>query len=136
MQGPNPLGPTNDVKFGSQTTGPHTKLVHLLGLTCYNIITNLQINYKDAGDVIALKGDKEEQDESLSPYAMFKYSIRSELTLKYYERRLSKFLDFIQFETGVKEIEKRCNDFIDKGKSDVNWTIGNIIRFLQFQNIG
>jgi hypothetical protein len=90
----------------------------------------LQINYKTAGDVVALKEEKEEQDESLSAYAMFKYSIRSELTLKYYERRLSKFLDFIQFETGVK---LACNDFIHKGKSDVNWTIANIIRFLQFQ---
>jgi hypothetical protein len=63
---------------------------------------------------------------------MFRYSIRSELTRKYYERRLRKFLDFIQFETGTKEIEKRCDSFAEKGK-DNNWTINQIIRFLQFQ---
>jgi len=31
---------------------------------------------------------------------MIKYSIRSELTRKYYERRLRKFFDFIQFGIG------------------------------------
>ena len=53
---------------------------------------------------------------------MFRYSIRSELTRKYYERRLKKFLDFIEFETETKEIEKRCDSFAEKGK-DNNWTI-------------
>lgn len=62
-----------------------------------------------------------------------KYSIRSELTRKYYERRLRKFIDFIQFEIGIKEIEQRCNDFAEKGKSNSNWTINQIIRFLHFQ---
>jgi len=71
-------------------------------------------------------------NQPLSPYAMFRYSIRSELTRKYYERRLRKFLDFIRFETGTKEIEKRCDSFAEKGK-DNNWTINQIIRFLQFQ---
>ena len=64
---------------------------------------------------------------------MFKYSIKSELTRKYYERRLRKFLDFIQFEIGIKEIEKRCNNFAEKGKNNVNWTMNQIIRFLHFQ---
>ena len=55
-----------------------------------------------------LKGESESQ--LLSPYAMFKYSIRSELTRKYYERRLRIFFDFIQFEIGINETEKRCYD--------------------------
>jgi hypothetical protein len=75
----------------------------------------------------------ETENQLLNPYAMFKYSIRSELTRKYYERRLRKFLDFIQFETEVKEMEKRCNNFAEKGKSNINWTINQIIRFLHFQ---
>jgi hypothetical protein len=94
----------------------------------------LQINYNNAADAVALKEEEEEeQNQLLNPYTMFKYSIRSELTRKYYERRLRKFLDFIQFEITIKEIEKRCNDFAEKGKSNIDWTVNQIIRFLQFQ---
>jgi len=32
-----------------------------------------------------------------SPYCLFKYSVRSEITRKYYERRIRRFLDFIEF---------------------------------------
>jgi hypothetical protein len=92
----------------------------------------LRINYNSATDAIGLK-EREEQNQSLSPYDMFKYYIRSELTRKYYERRLRKFLDFIQFEIEIKEMEKRCNNFAKKGKDNVNWTISQIIRFLHFQ---
>ena len=38
-------------------------------------------------ETVALKEEEEKQNQ-LSPYIMFKYSIRSELTRKYYERRL------------------------------------------------
>jgi hypothetical protein len=94
----------------------------------------LQINYNNTADAVALKEKEEEQNQLLSPYTMFKYSIRSELTRKYYERRLRKFLDFIQFEIAIsREIEKRCNDFAEKGKSNIDWTVNQIIRFLHFQ---
>lgn len=59
----------------------------------------LQIKYSNTADVVSLK-EGDEQNQSLSPYAMIKYSIRSELTRKYYERRLRKFFDFIQFGIG------------------------------------
>jgi hypothetical protein len=36
---------------------------------------------------------EQEESEEQRPYTMFKYSIRSELTRKYYERRLRKFFD-------------------------------------------
>jgi hypothetical protein len=39
-------------------------------------------------DKVALT--QEEEHGPLSPYMMFKYSIRSELTRKYYERRLRR----------------------------------------------
>ena len=64
---------------------------------------------------------------------MFKYSVRSELTRKYYERGLRKFFDFIQFELELKETEKRCNYFAEKGKGNTNWTLNQIIRFSHFQ---
>ena len=43
---------------------------------------------------------------------MFKYTIKTEITRKYYERRLKKFFDFIEFEiVADKDIEYRCNKF-------------------------
>jgi hypothetical protein len=76
---------------------------------------------------------EEEEQNQLSPYMMFKYSIRSELTRKYYERRLRTFFDFIQFEIDIKELEIRCNHFAERGEININWTLNHIIRFLQFQ---
>jgi len=81
--------------------------------------------------IVAPNEDKEQNH--LSPYMMFKYSIRSELTRKYYERRLRRFLDFIQFKIEIKDVEERSNDFAKKSKNDISWTLNQIIRFLQFQ---
>jgi hypothetical protein len=39
-----------------------------------------------------------EEQSQISPYMMFRYSIRSELTRKYYERQLGRFFEYIQFE--------------------------------------
>lgn len=61
-------------------------------------------------------------EDVTSPYYMFKYSIRSEVTRRYYERRLRTFFDFIEFSKG-SDIEKRCNLFAQKGKKDSNWAI-------------
>jgi hypothetical protein len=79
--------------------------------------------------VIAVREDI----QVLSPYSMFRYSIRSEITRKYYERRLSKFLDFIQFEPDVTVIEMRCNDFAEHSKQNPKWALNQLIRFLQYQ---
>jgi hypothetical protein len=64
---------------------------------------------------------------------MFKYSIRSEITRKYYERRLKRFLDFIQFEYEEADIERRCNAFAEYGKENPNRALNHFIRFLQYQ---
>jgi len=37
----------------------------------------------------------EGHNKELTPYLMFKYAIKTEITRKYYERRLKKFFDFI-----------------------------------------
>jgi hypothetical protein len=76
---------------------------------------------------------KAEEESKLSPYMMFKYSIRSDLTRKYSERRLRIFFDFIQIEIEIKEIEIRCNHLAERAKTNINWTLNQIIRFLQFQ---
>jgi len=75
---------------------------------------------------------RENVQDVTSPYYMFKYSIRSELTRKYYERRIRTFFDFIEFLTG-SQIEERCNLFAQKAKNDNNWTTVHIIRFLQYE---
>jgi hypothetical protein len=65
---------------------------------------------------------------------MIKFSIRSQVTRKYYERRIRYFLDFIKFNP-EDDIEKRCDAFTLKGNHEVKWVIEQIIRFLQFQHI-
>jgi hypothetical protein len=71
---------------------------------------------------------------SSSPYLMFKFSTRSEITRKYYERRIRHFLDFVKFDLEDKNrIEERCNAFAYKGSSDIKWAIEQVVRFLQFQ---
>ncbi|HEX6028817.1 MAG TPA: hypothetical protein VFY64_07250, partial [Nitrososphaeraceae archaeon] len=92
----------------------------------------MQTKSKTVIDTV-LSNTKEEEQSQLSPYTMFKYSIRSELTRMYYERRLRTFFDFIQFEIEIKDVEIRCNHFAEKGKININWTSNHIIRFLQFQ---
>jgi len=61
---------------------------------------------------------------------MFKYSIRSEVTRRYYERRISTFFDFIEFMVG-SPIEVRCNLFAEK--ADTHRGIVHIISFLQYE---
>ena len=71
-------------------------------------------------------------DDVTSPYYMFKFSIRTELTRKYYERRLRTFFDFIEFMVG-SPIEVRFNLFAEKAKSDSHRAIVHIISFLQYE---
>jgi hypothetical protein len=82
-------------------------------------------------DTVAKQGHNKGE---LTPYLMFKYAIKTEITRKYYERRLTKFFDFIEFEiVADKDIENRCNKFAEKSKDNANWALSQIIRFLQYQ---
>ena len=93
-------------------------------------MSKLQINYNNDPDTLQLQlKEIEVQNQFLNPYTMFRYSVRSEVTRKYYERRVRKFFDFIEFEVEVEDVERRYNDFAEKGKSNTN----QIIRFLHFQ---
>lgn len=76
---------------------------------------------------------KEGHNKELTPYLMFKYALKKDITRKYYERRLKKFLDFIGFEMEDKDIEYRYNKFAEKAKNNTNWVLSQIIRFLQYQ---
>ena len=92
----------------------------------------MQSTTKSNNTATTIKEEEEEQNQ-LSSYTMFKYSIRSELTRKYYERRLRTFFDFIQFEIEIKDVEIRCNHFAEWGKININWKLNHIILFLQLQ---
>ena len=56
---------------------------------------------------------KEGHNKELTPYLMFKYAIKKEITRKYYERGLKKFFDYIEFEIQDKDIKYRCNKFAE-----------------------
>jgi hypothetical protein len=71
-------------------------------------------------------------DTNLSnPYFMFKFSIRSEITRKYYERRIKKFFDCIEFSPDLG-MEERCNKFAEQASNNLNWVLDRIVYFLQF----
>ena len=88
-----------------------------------------KINSNSLLDIIS---DNVEKGE-LSPYLLFKYSIKTELTRKYYERRLRRFFNFIDFDSENNDIETRCNKFAEKAKRNNNWILSHIIRFIQYQ---
>lgn len=59
--------------------------------------------------IVIVEHRSTKQPGLFNPYYMFKYSVRTELTRKHYERRLRIFFDFIEFNPET-DIEKRCND--------------------------
>jgi hypothetical protein len=74
----------------------------------------------------------EEENVTSSAYGMFNYSIRNDLTRKYYERRLKTFFDYIAFDVHL-DIGERCNCFAKRGVIDGKWALNQIISFLQFE---
>jgi hypothetical protein len=74
----------------------------------------------------------ETKQNAATAYQMFKFSIRSELTCKYYERRIRTFFNFIGFHPD-KNIDDRCNAFASEAINNPNWSLNKIILFLQFQ---
>jgi integrase len=107
---------------GSNPTGPMLIFTfYLAPHTNYNGI-----------ELTSLFPSQSHLDDLNSPYYLFKYSVRSESTRKYYERRIKKFFDFIGFSLGTTT-EERCNLFAQKGKIDNNWAAVHIIRFLQYE---
>ena len=66
-------------------------------------------------------------DMNLSnPYVMLKFSIRSEATRKYYERRITRFFDFIEFSPD-KGIEERFDVFATYARKDLTWGLNKIM---------
>ena len=59
----------------------------------------------------------------LTPYLLFKYAIKTEITRKYYERRLKKFFDFIlSRKDNIKQIKFLINT-INMRQKDLFYSI-------------
>ena len=67
-------------------------------------------------DVLTEIISNEGHNKGVTSYLMFKYAIKTEITRKYYERRLKKFFEFIEFEMANKDIDFRCNKFAENQK--------------------
>jgi hypothetical protein len=75
---------------------------------------------------------QDQKGEDMDPYTMFIYAIRSPYTKESYFRRLRRFFDAIELCNGMR-MEKRCNTFAYRARTDYNWAFNHILRFLQSQ---
>jgi integrase len=76
----------------------------------------------------------EQQLESESDHwTLYLYAMKSPVTRDKYQKRLGKFFDFIGLDDGGS-IEEKSRVFVEMARKDSNWTFGNILKFIQFQN--
>jgi len=79
-----------------------------------------------------LENPKTVESEELDPWSLFIYSMKAPMTRDRYQTRLAKFFDYIGLKVGEK-LEDRARVFAQRGKEDSNWTLNNILRFVQYQ---
>ena len=73
------------------------------------------------------------EDYSSNYYAIVKFSIRSDVPRKYYERRIRQFLDFINSDLEDDDIENRTNAFAYTAIQEIKSAVEHMIRFLKYQ---
>jgi hypothetical protein len=71
------------------------------------------------------------EDDS-SPYNQFWYSLSNPLTRKYYERRINKFFDTVEFGSGL-DFQNRFDSFAKRGMEDNDWAARIATRFLRYE---
>jgi hypothetical protein len=79
-----------------------------------------------------LDNPKTVESEELDPWSLFIYAMKAPMTRNRYQTRLAKFFDYIGLKVGEK-LEDRARAFAQRGKDDSNWTLNNILRFVQYQ---
>jgi hypothetical protein len=79
-----------------------------------------------------LDNPKTIESEELDPWSLFIYAMKAPMTRDRYQTRLAKFFDYIGLKVGEK-LEDRARAFAQRGKDDSNWTLNNILRFVQYQ---
>jgi integrase len=71
------------------------------------------------------------EEDTIEPYTIFNYSIRSAQTKDTYFRRLRTFFQYS--EIGGETFRDKCNYFAIKGKTNPNWAFKLILNFIQYQ---
>lgn len=71
------------------------------------------------------------EESELDPWKLFLNAMRAPMTKDRYQTRVAKFLDFIGIQGGT--LEQRARTFAKKGKSDTNWALNSILKFIYFQ---
>ena len=61
----------------------------------------------------ATKEENKPKSELTNPYYMFKFSIRSEVTRKYYERRIKRFFWLYRIEYSLDKEQISYDDLLD-----------------------
>lgn len=97
--------------------------------------TNNQTNYSEKvsqGDDLNPQKDSCNEDEnSIEPFVIFEYSIRSAQTRDTYFRRLRTFFHYSLIEG--ESFRDKCNNFAIKGQRNPQWAFKLILDFIQFQ---
>jgi hypothetical protein len=75
--------------------------------------------------------EKSSELEQLDPWSLYIYAMKAPMTRDRYQTRLAKFLDFIGMIGAT--LEERARVFAKRGKDDSNWSLNNILKFVQFQ---
>ena len=71
------------------------------------------------------------EESELDPWTLFLNAMRAPMTRDRYRTRVAKFFDFIGI--SGKTVEQKARTFANKGKTDTNWALGNILKFVYFE---
>jgi hypothetical protein len=74
---------------------------------------------------------KTTEESELDPWILFLNAMRSPSTKDRYQTRVAKFFDFVGIRG--KTLEQKARTFANKGKSDINWALSCILKFIYFQ---
>lgn len=72
------------------------------------------------------------ETQTIDPWTMYIYSLKSPLSKQKYPLRLAKFFAFAGLPTDIS-IEEQSKVFVEKAGNDVNWAFNTILKFVMFQ---
>jgi hypothetical protein len=78
-----------------------------------------------------LQVQNEGEQQSIDPWSLYLYAMKSPVTREKYTGRLSKFLEYVNLEG--KYVEEQAKEFVRKSNNNKNWAFNIIVRFLQIQ---
>lgn len=93
--------------------------------------TNINEKVSLRDDFTSHKVDRDEDENSIEPFVIFDYSIRSAQTKDTYFRRLRAFFHYSLIEG--ESFRDKCNNFAIKGQKNPQWAFKLILDFIQFQ---